>query len=235
MSTSPGIAISAHFEDGNLSIGMVMGLASNLMLIVKPGHTDLLTLKGKRFGVIGTNSDSYRIIKSYLKTKGLDLETDVDLIEIRKPANLLTSFQTDQLDAVVLMSGYAVEAIKSGGEAIISVTDAAEELFGCPAYSTTILVSQKFLERGKVVDKYLRAQREIAQEIEKDPEGAIQIHADFAGEDPEKMRAIFEIITLVCDINPEIEQNIIKYTEYGKSQGLFEEAIGEEIFYDDWT
>ena len=54
----------------------------------------------------------------------LDLETDVDLIQIRSPANLLTAFQTDQLEAVVLMSGYAAEAISSGGIVVTTMADA---------------------------------------------------------------------------------------------------------------
>jgi len=234
ISTSPGIFTTAYLDGENLSIGMALSYASNLMLIVKPGYTDLKSLRGKRLGVIGTNSDSYRIIKSYLKTRGLDIEKDLELVEIKKPASLLSVFQTDQIEAVVLMSGYAAEAINSGGIVVTTTKDAAEEVFGHPVYSTTVLLGEHFLARKRVVNKFLRAQREIAQEIEKDPEGAIAIHAAYADQDLEKMRAVFDMINLTCDLDTGIKQDLIAYTEYGASQGYFDGALGEEAFYDDW-
>ena len=212
---------------------MGFGLASNLMLFVKPG-SDLESLRGKRFGVMGTNSDSYRITKWYLDGRGLDLETDVELVEIKKPASLYTSFETGQLEAAVLLSGYAVEAINSGNVVVTTITDAAEEVFGHPAYSTTLMLSDEFMERKKVVNKYLRAVNEIKREIMKNTEEAIEIHAAFAEETPEKMGDVFEIITLVCDIDSSIKDDIIAFTDYGLAQGSFEKTFGEEVFYDEW-
>ena len=234
ISTSPGIFTSAYLDGENISVGMVLSYSSNLMLIVKPGYTDLQSLRGKRLGVIGTNSDSYRITKSYLQGRGLDIETDLELVEIKKPSSLLSVFQTDQLEAAVLMSGYAAEAISSGGIVVTTIKDAAEEVYGHPAYSTMIIFGEHFLERKRAVDKFLRAQREIAREIEKDPEGAIAIHAAYAEQDPEKMRAVFEMIDLVCDLDPDTQENLIAYSQYGATQGFFDRAMGEEVFYDDW-
>jgi ABC-type nitrate/sulfonate/bicarbonate transport system substrate-binding protein len=212
---------------------MAMGLPSNLMLIVKPG-SDLQSLKGKRFGVMGTNSDAYRITRSYLEGRGLDPEADFELVEIKNPANLYASFETGQIEAAVLLSGYAVEAISTGGVVVTTVTDAAEEVFGHPAYSTTVLLGEGFMERKKVVDDFLRALRETKEEIMKNPEEAIEIHAAFAGEPAEKMGALFQIITLVCDIDDKIKEDITAFTDYGLAQGYFGKTFEEEVFYDDW-
>jgi NitT/TauT family transport system substrate-binding protein len=231
---SPGVACSAYADGEDVRIGMVTGLASNLMLIVKPGYTDVESLRGKRVGVMGTNSDSYQITKWYLKDKGLDLAEDVELIQIRSPANLLTSFKTDQLEAVVLFSGYAAEAIRSGGIAVTSITEAGEEVFGHKVYSSTLMLGEDFMERERVMKKFLRALREIAREIQENPDEAIEFHAAFAEEDPEKMRAVFEMVVLYCDLNQEIREDLIAFAEHGVSEGYFEKAFGDEVFYDEW-
>jgi hypothetical protein len=36
-------------------------------------------------------------------------------------------------------------------------------------------------------------------------------------------------------MDSDIKQNIVAYIEYGTTQGYFDRALGEEIFYDDWT
>jgi ABC-type nitrate/sulfonate/bicarbonate transport system substrate-binding protein len=231
--TSPGIAAAAYSEGEKITIGMGFGLASNLMLFVKPG-SDVESLRGNKLGVMGTNSDSYRITKWYLEGRGLDLETDIELVEIKKQPSLFTSFETGQLEGAVLLSGFAVEAINSGNVVVTTITDAAEEVFGHPAYSTALLLGEKFIERKRVANKYLRAVREIKREIMKNPEEAIQIHAAFAEELPEKMKDVFDIITLVCDIDNDIKEDIIAFTDFGVAQGSFEKTFGDEIFYDGW-
>ena len=233
-SSSSGIAASAYSDGENITIGMAVNYASDLMLIVKPGYTDVQNLKGKRVGVMGTNSDSYRIANSYLRGRGLDLETDVELMEIRNPANILTGFKTDQLEAAVLMAGFAVEAINSGGIVVTTIADAGKDVFDHPAYGVILLLGDHFLERKNVADKFLRALRETAGEIGENSEEAVEIHAAFVGETPEKMRAVYENIGLVCDLDREIQEDIIVYTNYGTAQGYFEKAFGEDEFYDDW-
>jgi hypothetical protein len=48
------------------------------------------------------------------------------------------------------------------------------------------------------------------------------------------MGEVFDIITLVCDIDDSIKEDIIAFTDYGVAQGDFEKSFDEDVFYDGW-
>jgi ABC-type nitrate/sulfonate/bicarbonate transport system substrate-binding protein len=148
VTASPGISAAAYADGENVSVGLAINRASNLMLIAKPGYTDLESLRGKKLGVMGTNSDSYRITSSYMEDAGIVLGEDVEVVEIKNPANLLAGFKTDQLEAVVLMSQFALDAVGSGGIVLMNIDEAGKEVFGRSSYSSVMLLGDHFWGMG---------------------------------------------------------------------------------------
>ena len=213
---------------------MVLGESTNLMLLVKPEYAEIQSLKGKRIGVIGTTSDSYYIMKWYLVGRGLDIDEDCEVVQISNAGNLVTAFQTGQLEAVVLFSGYAAEVMNSGGIKVVDCSEASKEVFGHASYSAVILINEGFVERGRAARSFLRALREAGREIRENPEEASRILAEFSGEPVEKVRTVLEMATLVADLDAGIEADLIAFAEAGAADGYFEEAFGEDFFFDGW-
>jgi ABC-type nitrate/sulfonate/bicarbonate transport system substrate-binding protein len=231
---SPGIAGAAYADGESFKIGMAVGIASNLILLTTPDITDVTELKGKKLGVIGTSSDSYYVIKWYLESKGLDMESDVEVVKIAKPSSLATSFQTGQLDAVVLFSGYAAEIMASGGVPLVRCTDAAEEVIGHPAYTTVTVLGDDVMGRGTVARDFLRALREVAEGIKADKEEAVRLHAELSGQSIEMMETVMGMLTLVGDLDKEVQEGLLAFAEHAAQDGYFETPFEEDIFYHQW-
>ncbi len=235
MTSSPVLAATSYSQGERFSIGMAVGEATENMLIVQPGIEVAQDLAGKRIGVMGRVSDSYYQTNWYLESKGLGMETDAEVIEIKNPAALVTSFENGQLDAVVLWANFAAEALASGGECLVTCSDALEEVIGHPAYLPLIIVGDDFLaERERTAREFFRAIRQVVIEIEQNPEEAAEIRAQFSGMPLEKITDSMEMMTLVGDLSPAIIDDIVAFWDHAIQRGCLESAPGKDAFYDGW-
>jgi ABC-type nitrate/sulfonate/bicarbonate transport system substrate-binding protein len=233
-SSSPAHAAAAYGDGERFKVGIVNGEASHLMLLVKPGISRASDLAGKRIGVMGRNSDSYQLVKWYLEAQGLDVESESKIVEITNPAGLISGFQANQLDAVVLWTTYALQAMDLGGEILVDCSQALEAVIGCPAYLSLNIFKEEFLDRGEVADEYLRAVRETVQEIRDNREEAARVWAGFCGQPVEVMGAVIDMLNLVGDLDASIQEDLQAYFEYAVEKGYIETVPGEEVYYLDW-
>jgi len=232
---SAGLSAVSYNEGEKFKIGIAIARSGDLMLLAQPGIADVQDLRGRKLGVQGRTSDAYYIIKWWLESKGIDIENDLEVIEIKSGANLVTSFKTGQLDAAVLWSGYAYEVKSSGGIPVISTSDALEELTDVPHYNALLLFRDDFLENKKsVANKFLRAVREITEEMNANIDEAAEIAARQSEEPLEKVRGVLSATTIVGDLDEEIQDEILSFFRYAAEKGYFDKAPGSEIFYDEW-
>jgi ABC-type nitrate/sulfonate/bicarbonate transport system substrate-binding protein len=234
---SPGIAANTYAEGERFRIAMAVKKGSDFRLMTQPGITDVAELKGKRLGLIGRNSDAYRIMKWYLDSKGIDIENDLELIEIANPGAMATSFISGQLDAAVLWSGYAARAISEGMTPLLDCSQALEEIIGYPIYLSIIVVKDEVIEgmENNEVDRYLRAMREICREINENREDAAEIWARHTGDPVEDLIPVVEMMEMVGDLDEDAQEAILEYYRHGIEEGDFEDAPTEEgVFYTDW-
>ncbi len=233
-SQSPGVSLSALEEGQPFKIGISVSTASNLMLIAKPPVQDVLELRGKTIGVMGRNSDAYRAISWYLEAKGLKMEEDATVVEIKSPASLVTSLEVGQVDAAVLWAGYAARALEIGGGKVVSCTEAFEAVRGHPLHVPILLLGENLLSREDVARDFLRAMREICREIAKNKEEAARIWSEYADQPLNEMRMIVESTEMVGDLSEQIQDDILAFLDYGVGKGCFDKVPGREIFYDEW-
>ena len=234
--TSSGVLTATSYAEGeSFKIGMAVGEATENMLIVQPGIDAASDLAGKRIGVMGRVSDSYYQTNWYLESKGLDMETDAEVVEIKNPPGLVTSFENGQLDAVVLWANFASEALASGGKCLVTCSDALEEVIGHPAYLPLIIIRDDFLaEKERTAKEFFRAVRQVVIEIGQNPKEAAEIRARFSGEPLEKIEDSMDMMTLVGDMSPEIEDDLLAFWDYAVQKGCLESAPGSDVFYDTW-
>ncbi len=232
-SSSPGQAAKAYSEGARFRIGIANGKASHNMLLVRPEIEKVSDLVGKRIGVMGRTSDSYYLISLYLKSRGLDIEKDCEVLDIKNPASMVASFGAGQLDGLVIWTTYAKQVMDLGGKVFIHCSGAAEGAIGHPAYLGIMLLSEEFVA-NESANNYLRALRETAREIVKDKDGAAQIWAEFCGEPVETMRRVLDMLTLVGDLDEAIQNDMLAFFDRGVHEGYFEDAPGRDVFYDDW-
>ncbi len=235
ISISPGLAASSYNNGEKLKIGMAVGRGSDHHLLAQPGITELDQLRGKKLGVHGRTSDNYNIMKWYMESKGIDIESDLEVVEISSPANLVTLFQTHQVDAVVLWGGYAVSVMVSGGIPLVQVSQAAQELTGYPYYMPLQAFREDSIQQDEAnIKAFLRAMREISREVQKNKEEAARIWSEFSGQPYEAALDVVDLYVLLGDLDEEAQQGIMAFFDYGAEKGYFERAPGEEIFYASW-
>lgn len=234
-SMSPGLAGTSFNSGETFRIGIAVAKSSDHCLLAKPGIGEFDQLRGCKLGVHGRTSDDYQVMKWYLETKGIDIESDLEVVEISSPSNLVTSFQTGQIDAVVLWGGYAVKVMESGGIPLVRAPAAVEELTGHPHYVPMLVFREESItDDGANIDAFLRSIREIAKEIEDNKEEAARIWADASGQPYETMLKVVELYTLLGDMNEEVKEGIKAFFELGVEKGYFETAPGDDIYYTGW-
>ena len=232
---SPGLAAKSYNDGEKLKIAIALAKSPEHLLLGQPGITGLTDLKGKKLGIHGKTSDQYNILKWYLESKGMDIEDDIQLVKIRSPANLLTSFKTGQLDAVFLWGRYAVEAKSSGGTPILRLDDMVQELMGHPYYLPVMMIRDDFLaQKENTAKRFLSAMREAAKSINTNQDDAAEILARFSKEPVEIVKEVNGMAIYVGDLDNDIQQEIMMFFDYGAQKDYFGESPGKEIFYDDW-
>jgi ABC-type nitrate/sulfonate/bicarbonate transport system substrate-binding protein len=234
-SPSPSLVGNAYIQGEKIKVAMALVEAHDLALIVKPGITEIADLRDRKIGVLGRSSDSYNILKWYMDKEGMDIETDAEVIEIPAPPNLITTFKTGHLDAVVLWGGYAGQVISDGGTVLKTYTDLLQEVIGHRHYHNIVAVNEGFLDDPQVAQNYLEAVQEIIEGIKADPEEAAQIWADFAEEPYDVMKGSLDRIRFAGDMNDQIKEDILAFYQQAAQEGYLQDAPGEDIFYTDWT
>jgi ABC-type nitrate/sulfonate/bicarbonate transport system substrate-binding protein len=231
---SPGMTGIAYSDGEPIRIGLVVGKATNMMLLARPGIERAEDLRGMKIGVIGTASDSYQITKWYLDKKGIELGKDAEIVEIKSPSSLVASYKSGQLDAAILFSGYAAELINSDAVVLVRCSEAGEETFGHTTYTSVMVHTERFVERGAVSRDFFRAVREICTEISNNQDEVAEIQAAFAEEPVEKLRTVMELVTLVGDLDHQIQEDLIAFSEYAVQEEYFDKAFSDQIFFDEW-
>ncbi len=231
---SPGQATKAYNDGSSFRIGIANGRASQIMLLVRPEIEKVSDLVGKRIGVMGRTSDSYYLTSLYLKSQGVNIEEECEVMDIKNPASMVATFGAGQLDAIVTWTTYAMQTMDEGGKVFIDCSDAGEAGFGHPAYLAIILLSDELVARESDCNNYLRAMRESATEIVKNKDEAAEIWAAFCGEPVETMRRVLDMLSLVGDLDDKIQDDILAYFTRVVQEGYFDKAPGKDIFYDDW-
>ena len=234
VASSPG-RISTAYNDGEaIKICIALAESYDFALVVKPGISQLEDLKSRRIGVMGMVTDAYNILKWYCEGKGLDLEEDFEIVEIKSPASLVTSFLTGDVEAVAVWGAYEGEVIDGGGVVLMTFSEALEETIGVTHYMNLIMIREGLIEDEKVLNNYLKATKEIVVSINENREEAAKIWATFAGESEEKMSRALDRMRLVGEMNDDIEAAIMAFFEKAAQEGYLERAPGEEIFYKGW-
>jgi len=154
---SQGLGIAATTLDQGASFKMAISLkeSTDLMLVSMPPHTQIKDLKGRRVGLVGRNSDSYRILSWYLESKGMDLERDFEVVEVKNLGAMATGLLSGDLDAAVLWGAYASQLIRSGAVRVLGLSEAIKDLTGHPLQSPVLLVSESFLEDRHTADRFI--------------------------------------------------------------------------------
>jgi NitT/TauT family transport system substrate-binding protein len=232
--SSPGRISNAYNDGEAVKICMALAESQDLAIVVQPEISTLDDLRGKKIGVMGRATDTYNVLKWYCEAKGFDLEEDFEIVEIKSPVSLVTSFLTGSLDAVGLWAGFEGQVMDGGGKVLLTITDALQETIGEPHYMNIFMVREGLLEDEKVLNNFLKATREIVRRINEDKNEAAEIWADYAGESKDKLLRSLERMKLVGDMNDEIQQDIMAFYEHAAKQGYIESAPGEEIFYREW-
>ncbi len=232
---SPSIAASTYNEGEKFRIAMALSDSAEHKLLARPEISDIYALKGCKLGVHGRTSDDYNVMKWYFESKGIDIENDMEVVEIRTPANLVTSYMMGQLDAVVLWGGYAYDVESAGASVLLSTTQALKELIGYAHYLPVFVLRDDFLDTQRTTaDNFLRAVREIAREVTAHPDEAAEIVARYNEEPVEKTRAVIAMTHYMGDLDEEVKEGILAFFDYAVQKGFLTASPGDEIFYDDW-
>ena len=232
--TSPGLAAHTLGEGESFRIGMAVAL-SEQALLTRPEIKTVQDLRGRSLGVIGTTSDSYYITKWWLESKGLDLSSDLQIVEIKNPAGLTSYYTTGQLDAIVIWGSFAKAVKDSGGVVLVTQTECMEDLINHPYYVPLALLSDELVDSKPSISKNLmRAFRDIAEEIEMDKEEAVRYLSEQTGEPSEAIMANLDV-TLIGSLDDAVREDLTAYFDYGTERGFFEEAPGQEVYYFDWA
>ncbi len=141
-----GIAAASLEQGASFKIAMSLKEATDLMLVSMPPHAQVEDLKGRRIGLVGRNSDSYRILSWYLESRGMDLDRDFEVVEVKNPGAMATGLVSGDLDAVVLWGAYASRLLRNGAVQLLGLSEAVKDLTGHPLQSPVLLVSESFLE-----------------------------------------------------------------------------------------
>jgi len=228
--SSPGLTAHSLNEDGSFRIGMAVAF-SEMALLTRPEIKTVQDLKGKSLGVVGTTSDSYYITKWWLESKGINMEQDIQIVEIKNPASLTSYYLTGQLDAIVIWGLFAGEVKDSGAVVLVTQTECLEDLIGHPYYVPIALLSNDLVDHQPSLAKNLmNAFKDITEEIEKDKEEAARYLSELTGESHEAVMANIEM-KMIGELDESIIEDLMAYFEYATEKGFITAPPGKDVFY----
>jgi len=228
-----GIAAASLEQGASFKIAMSLKEATDLMLVSMPPHAQVEDLKGRRIGLVGRNSDSYRILSWYLESRGMDLDRDFEVVEVKNPGAMATGLVSGDLDAVVLWGAYASRLLRNGAVQLLGLSEAVKDLTGHPLQIPVLLVSESFLEDRRTANRFISAFAEACKEVVENKDEAAQIWARFSGLDPSELRPLLDIYEIVGDMNSQIESDIKAFFDYASRRGALD-PVPSDIFYDEW-
>jgi NitT/TauT family transport system substrate-binding protein len=186
--------------------------------------------KGARIGVSRYGSNSDFMTRYALKTRGLNPEKDVQIVQAGNEAAALAAMEKGQLDVIIVTNPYGFMAEDKGFKAILRQKDLTAEY---PMQD--LFAMEKFLrDNPNTVKTFLRGYSRGVRLAKKEREIAVKTLVERAGlERKYAGRAYDEIIDYIYeDGRWPSEKNMDVFWEMGIMAGTYKEKWPREKYFD---
>jgi NitT/TauT family transport system substrate-binding protein len=231
----PNPAINAYQKSHGTLIRIVAGTASGgVFLVVKPSITSVGDLKGKKLATPSLGNTQDVALRSFLKSKGLNTDTegggDVSIVP-QDNSTTVTAFQTGAIAGAWVPEPYATKLEKEGGKVLV---DEASLWPGGRFVTTNLMVTTKFLaDHPDIVTNLVKALAGAIDLIKSQPAQAEQLVSEGVDKATGKalsvdlVKASFKSITFTLD---PIASSLRKDAESAKSLGFIDSTDLSNIY-----
>lgn len=148
-------------------------------VVARPGINTADDLRGKVLGTSNTGSAAETAARLALRNMGLEIGTDITLLEIGEEPQRIAALEAGQVDAIMASPPYLHALIEKGNNVIFDFAK-----IGIPYAHTGIVTSRKFLSENRpVVIAFMKAIVEATMTMKTDAEGTKEVLAKYTGMD----------------------------------------------------
>jgi NitT/TauT family transport system substrate-binding protein len=167
-------AAAAAVQGGDIVI--IGGISNKLpfQLVVKPSHANAEQLKGKRIAISRFGSSTDIAAQFALEHLGLN-KSDVALLQLGGEGTRTAALMSGQVDGSMEQYPRTAELEEAGFKVLVDVTHVAKD------YPNTAYTARRayIAKNPEVVKRFFMALSEGLRRFKNDPEGAIQLSAQF--------------------------------------------------------
>jgi len=231
----PNPAINAYQKSHGSLIRIVAGTASGgAFLVVKPAITSVGDLRGKKLATPSLGNTQDVALRSFLKSKGLNTDTqgggDVSIVP-QENSTTVTAFQTGAIDGAWVPEPYATKLENEGGKVLVNE---ASLWPGGKFVTTNLMVTTKFLaDHPDIVTNLVKGLAGAMDLIKSQPAQAEQLVSEGIDKATGKplsvdlVKTSFKSITFTLD---PIASSLKKSAQDAKDAGLLEDTNLDGIY-----
>ncbi len=197
---NPGIAIQLQgYKDITLFGGLINTFLFSICSL--PGIDDVSQLKGKRLGVTRFGGSNDFAGRYFLRTRGLDPNKDVTMIQVGSQEDILRALIAKSLDAAVLGYPAVFIAKKNGFRELADLTRSGLR------YQLNAFVAKKSFLAGKqsLMVRFFKALIEAVHFLKTHPQEGMEIMRRYARiDDPDILKSAYDLHVKLFPRIPEI-------------------------------
>lgn len=235
-----GVSVYAGLVEEGADMQIVssyVGLEPLLLITGDPDIRSVEDLEGRSVAATVASAE-YQILAIYARSKGLDLEQDVTLVN-GSPADVRSQLEAGRVDAGMLWEPGAALALSDNPDytVILNGHEAWQELTGERGWELVWAMQRSYIEENpEAVDRFIDALKEAVEWLFDNPEEAAGLMEEASGMPADQFVEVLDQGRVDYDVRPAweagVKSSLMTHFQEAVDAGFLDSMPADDIVYE---